>query len=914
MLYFYIFTFLIIFFIEINSLDNTKLYRPYIFEELQSTHHDSLQKFFQDSSFLTSIYKNYIESNSTIPLSSFSYISKESNPKVLFLVRSYHGHFNSNRLYNIFNFLSSLQNLNYKNWNALIFNTDNTPLPQLIEPFKSDERISIINFELDKFLKQTNTFYTQKQFPDEFNVNRNRFRFNQLYVNNMANFTHKFDEWQAGYEVTDRIFDLLNYFPIDIFDYLVITNGDNYYYPEFLDVFAEKNLNDYTEKNNKIDIYEEDNEINFEEDDETFNIKYKDIIEDQQSEKNGEFDVYVFNYYSRYNQGNFIPDGYSSAMTTTGFNKLYGENSKKNSIYVSNLPFLSHLDTKSFNLMDPLSTSKEKCFSPLLFRGFIDLGGAILKYKRFQLENLRFLKFGDVNCQDGLLFTVLSNYYLDSTYYSKIKHNFSTSKSIENKKAEMLSNEKKFYNEKLVEKYSEDKINILKYFFPNIHNLEDFTYKNLFDSYIYINAEKLPLSLLSTQSSNYLLKRWKVKYINGCYFSHSPNPYSCSKLGGAWFLSPSSRSELSDSCWEKETLDKRITILNKKINDVYKVEYKKYQHFLEKNKEFDKLYKYYKEALVNDTSPSLRKDELKLIRDVESNYYFDLDVLQNTTSLNMIKKINTVNNLTMYSLPPKLHSKSRKKYSHTNSLFYTDFMNKLSEKRGKFCENFGKFLHDSSYLRDLMMVYIPYQKELIPYYFEEKSNQNTINSIKGKVIFIHNDKESVEKFISYNKERNISLHLFSYYKFWKFDSYNFIASNPDIFKFFYNIYNSKLNQVKSKLKSQSNISKHKIEETNRFLSIHSKMSKITAYNKFKSVSLPQINTLSNSTSYDYFKKFMRTQQKFILEYFIEKYCIENRPLGTFTPRSYYYGYFNPFEFIIPIDIYGKRVKSVADLD
>jgi hypothetical protein len=117
--------------------------------------------------------------------------------------------------------------------------------------------------------------------------------------------------------------------------------------------------------------------------------------------------------------------------------------------------------------MDPMDMTLEKFHRPIMRRGYVDLGGVILSFKRLLLDSLSFMSFGAINCQDGMMF-------------SKLLSNF----------------------------------------------------------------------------------KWRVGNINDCLFSHSPNPFMCSKLNGLWHLSPSSLDESSKACWSFDEFMLKKVYLN----------------------------------------------------------------------------------------------------------------------------------------------------------------------------------------------------------------------------------------------------------------------------------------------------------------------------------------------------------------
>lgn len=122
---------------------------------------------------------------------------EKSNPNILvvFLIRTYYGHFDLNQPFNILILLQSLQQQYEKNWIAYMMNSDvialdftNNPITQLM---LNDSRIRLLDIPVKK----------------------------------------KYNKWIAGYDLTDEAIQKLSIFNSS---YLVITNGDNFYQPDFL--------------------------------------------------------------------------------------------------------------------------------------------------------------------------------------------------------------------------------------------------------------------------------------------------------------------------------------------------------------------------------------------------------------------------------------------------------------------------------------------------------------------------------------------------------------------------------------------------------------------------------------------------------------------------------------------------------
>eukprot|EP01035_Chromulina_nebulosa_P018051 gene18051-23696_t len=53
---------------------------------------------------------------------------------------------------------------------------------------------------------------------------------------------------------------------------------------------------------------------------------------------------------------------------------------------------------------------------------------------------------------------------------------------------------------------------------------------------------------------------WIVKHVDECLYAHAPNPYTCSVLGGVWWNSPNSLSELGDSCMNAQLAKQHLTV------------------------------------------------------------------------------------------------------------------------------------------------------------------------------------------------------------------------------------------------------------------------------------------------------------------------------------------------------------------
>ena len=115
--------------------------------------------------------------------------------RTLFLVRTYVDHFDTKQVFNIITMIHSLQALENPNWVAYIMNTDLKALPltghPLLNIMAKDKRIHFINISARK----------------------------------------SYEKWIAGYDIVDEALDLLKDFTAQ---WMVITNGDNYYHPKFL--------------------------------------------------------------------------------------------------------------------------------------------------------------------------------------------------------------------------------------------------------------------------------------------------------------------------------------------------------------------------------------------------------------------------------------------------------------------------------------------------------------------------------------------------------------------------------------------------------------------------------------------------------------------------------------------------------
>jgi hypothetical protein len=200
---------------------------------------------------------------------------------VAFLVRTYYGHFDTSNPFNIVSMLRSLQSQHETNWIAYIMNSDITPLPlthhPVLQMMIEDSRIRLIDIPVKR----------------------------------------KYDKWVAGYDVTDQAIERLYSLSIS---YLVVTNGDNFYTPDFLS---------------------------------------------SMSLSAGDYDLYYTDYYSRYERPN--------------------------------------------STLIPSIMSASKCHLGKVDRGYIDLGGVALSLPKLHACNLRFMDYGAVNSQDGLLFMSLSS-------------------------------------------------------------------------------------------------------------------------------------------------------------------------------------------------------------------------------------------------------------------------------------------------------------------------------------------------------------------------------------------------------------------------------------------------------------------------------------------------------------------------
>jgi hypothetical protein len=217
--------------------------------------------------------------HSTLLRSSLSVSQLRSSYTVVFLVRTYFGHFDTSKVFNIVQMLTSLQKQQHQQWRAYLINTDMKPLPIEGSPVKMmmnrDRRIMQLNLPVRR----------------------------------------KYDKWYAGYEVTDEAIDLLRAFNPDI-DFIVITNGDNMYESNFIS---------------------------------SMNLSYQ-------------YDIYFANYWSRY-------------------------------------------DRDSRNAIAPINMSATQCHEGRLERGYVDLGGVALSFKRFIESNIKFMDYGAVNGQDGIMFS-----------------------------------------------------------------------------------------------------------------------------------------------------------------------------------------------------------------------------------------------------------------------------------------------------------------------------------------------------------------------------------------------------------------------------------------------------------------------------------------------------------------------------
>jgi hypothetical protein len=128
----------------------------------------------------------------TVPAITANTCQVDSPNSVAIFIRMYEGH----RL-GLYLMLRSLANQQYPHWCAFVFNTDIKPNPDL----------HLIFAEL------------------------NDTRFVQL--NDIA--SKKFDYWDAGYHLSDQaISAVANAYVETPFKWLLVTNGDNHYEPEFL--------------------------------------------------------------------------------------------------------------------------------------------------------------------------------------------------------------------------------------------------------------------------------------------------------------------------------------------------------------------------------------------------------------------------------------------------------------------------------------------------------------------------------------------------------------------------------------------------------------------------------------------------------------------------------------------------------
>lgn len=205
--------------------------------------------------------------------------------EVLFIVRTYHKHFDLSNVFNIITMIKSLQHQHHKNWVAYLINTDPNPLPLQYHPLRrmmdEDKRIRILDLTV----------------------------------------THKYDKWTAGYDMTDEAINILKTFIPAA--WLVVTNGDNWYAESFLDHIPKRDS----------DVYA---------------------------------DVIITDYWSRYDT-------------------VY----RKTSEFTATVCHPAHLKV-----------------------GFVDLGGAILSFPKFTKENLKFMKFGAINCQGLYLNTCICTYII----------------------------------------------------------------------------------------------------------------------------------------------------------------------------------------------------------------------------------------------------------------------------------------------------------------------------------------------------------------------------------------------------------------------------------------------------------------------------------------------------------------------
>jgi hypothetical protein len=118
---------------------------------------------------------------------------EEMKDLVVFIVRTYVAHFDYDRIYNIYGFIASLQNLEYRHWEAILINTDRGSLP--FNPFANDERI----------------------------------KYSDICSSNPYN------DWIAGYDVTDKVLESLRGTQ---YKWVIVTNGDNTYAPGFLNAIT----------------------------------------------------------------------------------------------------------------------------------------------------------------------------------------------------------------------------------------------------------------------------------------------------------------------------------------------------------------------------------------------------------------------------------------------------------------------------------------------------------------------------------------------------------------------------------------------------------------------------------------------------------------------------------------------------
>jgi len=142
------------------------------------------------------MYYIYYHNNSNFINSASRNLEKN---RTIFLIRTYYGHLDSKNPFNLKFTLNSLKSLQNPNWIALLLCTDSEP----------------INFE--NYAEHDSRILTYPRHEKT-----------------------PYDEWTAGYDITDSALDYLenNNFSAN---FIVITNGDNYYSPQFLNELPSPN-------------------------------------------------------------------------------------------------------------------------------------------------------------------------------------------------------------------------------------------------------------------------------------------------------------------------------------------------------------------------------------------------------------------------------------------------------------------------------------------------------------------------------------------------------------------------------------------------------------------------------------------------------------------------------------------------